>query len=208
MKSRLQGLYVLTDQTLTSADRINDCVQQAINGGCKIVQYRDKTSTETERLQQATKLNDLCRQHDVLFIINDDISLAKQSGAHGVHLGKNDPDLSQARSILGADSIIGVSCYNDLQRAKKAQENGADYIAFGSFFQSNIKPDAQQADIQLLTEANPCINIPIVAIGGITRNNAGSLINAGADMVAVISDVFAQNDITSAASDFSRLFNK
>jgi len=206
-KSRLQGLYVITDHALTPADKIEKSVQQAINGGCTIVQYRDKTSSKIQRLQQATKLNNLCRKHDVMFIINDDLDLAKQTGAHGVHLGKDDADLSQARNILGRSSIIGISCYNDLQLAITAEKYGADYVAFGSIFDSAIKPDATKSGLDILLQARQHLSIPIAAIGGINPANAADVINAGADMLAVISSVFAQKDITRAANEFDLLFN-
>lgn len=207
MKLKLNGIYVITDQQLTPADTIETCVQQAINGGCKIVQYRDKTSSEAQRLKQATALNQLCRKNDVLFIINDDIALAKKSAAHGVHIGKNDASMKQARELLGPDSIIGVSCYNSLQQAIDAEKQGASYVAFGRFFDSSIKPHAVQATPALLQQATQQITIPIAAIGGINRHNAADLLDAGADMLAVISSVFAQKDIKSATSNLSELFN-
>jgi len=205
MDPRLTGLYVLTDQHLTPADKINACVAQAIDGGCSVVQYRDKTSSPAQRLQQAIELNNLCRNNGVLFIINDDITLAKKAGAHGIHIGKHDADLQQAREILGADSVIGVSCYNDLQLAIDAEKQGANYVAFGRFFDSTIKPDAVKAKPELLTEANQYISIPVAAIGGINLDNATGLINAGADMLAVISSVFAQKDIETAARNLTKL---
>jgi len=196
--SKLHGIYVITDQTLTPPDKIEEYVHHAIQGGCSVVQYRDKTSSPAQRLQEALKINALCRKHHILFIVNDDIELAKQSGAHGVHIGKNDVDFILARELLGQNSIIGVSCYNDIQRAVDAEKQGASYVAFGRFFNSQIKPEANQADLDVLTKAKQLINIPIAAIGGIDHTNATSLINAGADMLAVISSVFAQQDIKNA----------
>ena len=205
-QSKLHGIYVITDQTLTPPDKIETYVHHAIQGGCSVVQYRDKTSLPAQRLQQALKLNALCREHNILFIVNDDIELAKQSGAHGVHIGKNDTDLIYAREQLGQNSIIGVSCYNDIQRAIDAEKQGASYAAFGRFFTSQIKPEAIQANPEILTRAKQLINIPITAIGGIDHTNATSLIHAGADMLAVISSVFAQPNIKNATRELCDCF--
>ena len=205
-QTSLQGLYVITDQQLTHHSQLLNKVEQAILGGCGIVQYRDKSSDQKKRLQQAQELKKLCQQHQALLIINDDIELAHNAKADGVHLGKDDNSIYQARAHLGADSIIGVSCYNDLALAIDAQQQGADYVAFGSFFASAIKPHAPRADIELLKCARQQLNIPVAAIGGIDLDNASDLIAAGADMLAVISAVFATEDSNNAAREFSRLF--
>jgi len=205
-RERLQGLYVLTDENLTPPERLVQSVGLAIAGGCRIVQYRDKTSNSEIRLKQARSLRALCANSNALFIINDDIDLAIAADADGVHLGEHDENINSARKQLG-ERLIGISCYNDLQQALQAQHNGADYVAFGSFFQSSTKPNARPADISLLTHAKQSLDIPIVAIGGITLGNAASLIEAGADMLAVITDVFASHDITSAANNYTQLFD-
>jgi len=143
----------------------------------------------------------------VLFIINDNVQLAKQVSADGVHLGKEDNNISQARKQLGKTAIIGISCYNQIQRAIEAEQQGADYIAFGRFFPSKTKPHATAADPQIIIQAKQKISIPIVAIGGITAENANTVISAGADSIAVINGVFAQKNITNAVKDLAELFS-
>lgn len=202
----LEGLYVLTDTRLTPPESIEEKVHQAIQGGCRVVQFRDKTGDQEQRHEQAQALSHLCREHDVLFIINDDIALAEAVHAHGVHLGREDQALEQAREILGPQAIIGISCYNSLELAVQAAQAGADYVAFGSFFSSSIKPEAVRAEPELLTRARAQLDIPIVAIGGITAENTPQLIEAGADMVAVISAVFGVTEIRAAARRFAQLF--
>jgi thiamine-phosphate pyrophosphorylase len=142
----------------------------------------------------------------VTLIINDDVELAGNCGAHGVHLGKDDADLRSARSLLGSGAIIGVSCYNDLSLARQAAGLGADYVAFGRFFPSQTKPGAIQASPDLIRQARQELSLPIAAIGGITPDNAGQLIDAGADMLAVVTGIFATADVQRAAADFSVFF--
>lgn len=205
-KTPLKGLYVITDPNLSSPNNIVDHVTSALKGGAKIVQFRDKTSDFSTQLTIAKQLKTLCDQYQAWFIINDNIELAQQSQAHGVHIGKNDSDLQSARNILGAKAIIGVSCYNDLSLALKMQNMGADYVAFGRFFPSSTKPNAPQADLQTLVEAKHSLSIPIVAIGGIDTHNANQLLATDVDSLAVIQGVFAQDDIQSAARQISRQF--
>jgi thiamine-phosphate pyrophosphorylase len=144
----------------------------------------------------------------VLFIVNDDVTLAKETQADGVHLGREDASLVQARAQLGPKVIIGLSCYNELARVETAQAQGADYVAFGRFFPSRTKPRAVPANLDLLREAKKKLRIPVVAIGGITPENGASLIAAGADALAVIEGVFGQADVRAAATRYSRLFEK
>jgi thiamine-phosphate pyrophosphorylase len=146
----------------------------------------------------------LCDQHRALLIINDDVALAKQVSADGVHLGIDDIDISEARTLLGADAIIGVSCYNHFELAEQAAAQNADYLAFGAFYSSPTKPAAVRAEVELLQRAQT-LNLPICAIGGITPENATALIEAGADMLAVISGVFAATDIRAEARRFATL---
>lgn len=208
VQQRLQGLYLITDEALTPEDKLVSCVQQSILGGCRVLQYRDKRSKPDARRQQSRLLQALCRENNVTFIINDDINLACEIGADGIHLGRQDLDPKAARRQAGADAIIGISCYNNLDRAIDAERHGADYVAFGSFFPSGIKPDAVHAEINLLVQARQRLTIPIVAIGGITRVNGKELVDAGADMLAVISAVFGQNNIQNAAAGFQPLFTR
>lgn len=207
-ESRLAGLYAIADTRYLDDARIAAAVADAIAGGACVIQYRDKKHDAKSRFQQASELAGLCHQHGVLFIVNDDVTLAQQAGADGVHLGREDASLAQAREQLGPQAIIGVSCYNEFERALRAQADGADYVAFGRFFSSRTKPQAVQADPALLREARQKLRVPIVAIGGITPENGASLIAAGADALAVIEGVFGQNDVRAAAASYARLFAK
>ena len=206
MNPSLRGLYAIADTQILDDAQLAPAVEAVIAGGARVVQYRDKQHPPEIRRRHARTIFDLCRRHGVLFLVNDDVALALETGADGVHLGRDDLPLAQAREQLGADSLIGVSCYNELERALTAQRQGADYIAFGSFFPSRTKPQAVHATPELLREARLRLKIPIVAIGGITPENGATLIEAGADMLAVIEGVFAQPDIRAAARCYVQLF--
>lgn len=203
--SKLAGLYAITVDGV-QGDTLYSQVEAALSGGARILQYRDKSTDNQRRLNEALQLLTLCRQHQATFIINDDIDLCLQCGAHGVHLGKNDTHYSSARNRLGADRIIGVSCYNDLQLAQAATRDGADYVAFGAIYPSTTKPLAVAAGLTLLREAKRQLSLPVVAIGGITPENALPVIQAGADMVAMIQGLFGQTDIQLAARNTRLLF--
>lgn len=203
----LTGLYAITDSQLTPGAALAPAVEAALRGGARVIQYRDKGSDTARRQQEAEALNALCRAHGALLIVNDDVELAATAGAAGVHLGRDDPQLTAARKRLGSGAIIGVSCYNQLPRAQAAAEQGADYVAFGRFFTSLTKPDAVAATPELLREARRALDLPLVAIGGITPENGGLLLEAGADMLAVIHGVFGQADIEAAARRFAVLFS-
>lgn len=204
--SNLRGLYAITDNALLPQDRLVKAVEQAIMGGALVIQYRDKNSAPETRIELASELAELCAAHQTIFIINDDVKLAKKVGADGVHLGKGDMSIKEARKHLGDQALIGISCYNSLAQAHEAQKSGADYVAFGSFYSSPTKPDAVKADLRLLQEARQQLKIPLVAIGGITPDNGATLIDAGADMIAVIHAVFGQADITQASKRIAALF--
>lgn len=204
--SALRGLYAITDGTLTPGDKLPAAVEAAIRGGARLVQYRDKSSDAVRRLSEARALAALCRGHGVSFIVNDDVELASESGADGVHLGREDSSLAAARVHLGPRALIGVSCYDSLQNAVTAAHGGADYVAFGSFHASGSKPGAVRAPVELLAQARRELSIPICAIGGITPGNGAALIAAGAEMLAVIRGLFAAADVTAAARDYARLF--
>jgi len=204
----ISGLYALTPE-LEDTRLLIAQVTAALDGGAAAVQYRNKTAPAALRLTQAHALRALCADRGATFIVNDDIELALVSAADGVHLGRDDVSLGAARRCLGDKVLIGASCYDSLDRAEAAIGAGADYIAFGSFFASRVKPDAVRAAIWLLTAAKQRWSIPIVAIGGITPTNAQALVAAGADAVAVISALFdAANPegVVSAARAFSALF--
>ena len=203
----LRGLYAITDSSLLSHNKLKDAVEQAILGGAQVIQYRDKLSAPQTRKQQALELVTLCNTHQIPCIINDDIELAKAVHAHGIHIGKDDNTINEARNLLGHDALIGVSCYNSLELAQAAEAEGADYVAFGSFYPSPTKPQAASANISLLQDAKDQIKIPVVAIGGITPENAATIIDAGADMLAVINAVFGQPDVCKESRQFADLFN-
>jgi thiamine-phosphate pyrophosphorylase len=182
-------------------------VGQAIAGGARLIQYRNKAGDPDRRRRDALALLEVCRSAGVPLIINDDLDLAERIGADGVHLGRDDPDPREARRRLGPDAIIGLSCYNQLDRAAQAQEIGADYAAFGRFFPSSTKPLAVRATLDLLRRARGDLSISLVAIGGITPENGRPLISAGADMLAAVESVFTQPDIRAAAAAFTKLFS-
>jgi thiamine-phosphate pyrophosphorylase len=202
-----RGLYAITDNQLIPRGELTARVTQAIEGGAVMIQYRVKDLSREARSQEARALTSLCRQRGVPLLINDDIELAAASGAAGVHLGRDDVSPAQARRRLGPRAIIGVSCYNRLERARAAALSGASYVAFGRFFPSSTKPHATQALPALLSQARTEIDLPIVAIGGLTPENGAALLDAGADLLAVIHGVFGQPDVRAAARAYSALFD-
>jgi thiamine-phosphate pyrophosphorylase len=199
------GLYAVTRETDDTAQLLRE-VAAALKGGASVVQYRDKSGDVARQHEQASELLALCQQYRVPFIVNDSLRLADLIGADGVHLGRDDGTLREARIILGAQRIIGVSCYQNLELALAAQVAGADYVAFGSFYPSTTKPDAPRAELALLQQASREIQLPIVAIGGIMPANAEALIDAGADAIAVINALFDAPDIEARARKFAELF--
>ena len=199
------GLYAITPET-ADTDRLLTQVEAALAGGAAAVQYRDKSDDVARRHEQASELLALCRQFDVPLIINDDLRLADLTDADGVHLGRDDGSVAKARVILGPDKFIGASCYQSLDLARAAQDDGADYVAFGSFFPSATKPQAARAEPALLQAARAIIHVSIVAIGGITPANAAALLDAGADSLAVLAALFDAPDIRAAAQAFNYLF--
>jgi len=205
---QLKGLYIVTDRQLClqCGKSVEALVTEAIVGGAKIVQYRNKQSALTIRRHEAAVLATLCRETHTLFLVNDNIELALEVDADGVHLGQHDTSLANARKLLGHDKIIGVTCHNDLGLAQQAEQAGADYVAFGRFFPSISKPTAPPATMDVLQKAANALNIPICAIGGIDANNAPALIEHGADMLAVIYGVLGAKKICQAAEQFNNLF--
>lgn len=199
------GLYAITPETADTEQLLTQ-VEAALTGGVAAVQYRDKSGDVARRHEQASELVMLCRQFGVPLIVNDDQRLADLCDADGVHLGRDDGSVREARIILGKGKIIGASCYQDLAQAHAAEAAGADYVAFGSFFTSPTKPQAARADVALLHEAARALRLPIVAIGGITPANAPPLLDAGADSLAVLSALFDAADIRAAARALNQLF--
>lgn len=199
------GVYAITPET-ADTDHLLMQVEAALAGGVAAVQYRDKSDDVARRHEQVSELVALCRQFDVPLIVNDDLRLADLCDADGVHLGRDDANLREARIILGRDKLVGASCYQSLELALAAQAAGADYVAFGSFFPSPTKPAAGRASLDLLRDATPLIHVPLVAIGGITLANAPQLLDAGADSLAVLSALFAAADIRASARVLNQLF--
>ena len=199
------GVYAITPETADTESLLTR-VEAALVGGVAAVQYRDKSADVARRHEQASELVALCRRYKVPLIVNDDLRLADLTDADGVHLGRDDGSLREARIILGKGKFIGASCYQSLDLAHAAQAAGADYVALGSFFASPTKPAAGRADTALLRAATQAIRIPIVAIGGITLANAPLLLDAGADCLAVLSALFDAPDVGAAAHALNQLF--
>ena len=202
----LRGLYVITPDEADSA-RLEEAVGRvftAAASACAALQYRNKSAEGATRLEQAQRLANLARRHGVPFIVNDDVRLAIAVDADGVHLGREDGDIGAARATL-AGKLLGVSCYDSIGAARVAVAAGADYVAFGSVFPSSTKPGAVRAPLRLFAEAR-ALGVPLVAIGGITPQNAADVLQAGADALAVISAVFDAPEIGTRAREFARLF--
>ncbi|MCM2321476.1 MAG: thiamine phosphate synthase, partial [Pseudomonas sp.] len=203
-----RGLYAITDSQLLADGRLLPYVEAALKGGAQLLQYRDKSEDSARRLRQAEALRELCLRHGAQLIINDDAELAARLGV-GVHLGQSDGSLAAARALLGRDAIIGATCHAQLELAEQARQEGASYIAFGRFFDSQTKPGAPAATPELLEQARARFRLPIVAIGGVTLDNAPHLIARGASMVAVIHALFAAEnaaEVERRARAFSQLF--
>lgn len=202
-RSAVRGLYAITDGPRSD---LLDVVSAALRGGARVVQYRDKTDDIKRRRVEAELIVALCRKHDALLIVNDDVELALTVTADGVHLGEDDADIAIARARLGDGAIIGVSCYDSLQRAEDFAARGADYLAFGAFFASRSKQTPRRATTQMLIDARRFV-LPLVAIGGIDAGNAARLISAGADCIAVISALFGAGDVEAHARQLASLFD-
>lgn len=205
MKFPKRGLYAITQTDNKSPDHVVREVEAALRGGAVVIQYRDKNPLDAPSV--ASRLLQVCHDHQAPLLINDSVELALQVGADGVHLGRDDGDIAEARRRLGSDAIIGVSCYNDIGKAQTAVAAGADYVAFGRFFPSGSKPLAAPAEIATLQCAKKSLQVPIVAIGGILPDNGGQLLQAGADLLAVIGGVF-DNEPEAAARAYRTLFTQ
>ena len=201
----IKGLYAITPD---SAD-LNTLIQKtksAIEGGAFMVQYRSKIQDRDVKMQQCAAILRLCREYEIPCIVNDDVEMCRVLEADGVHLGEKDDNIAEVRHILGEDAIIGSSCYDQLNRAKSAQKEGASYVAFGAMFPTSTKPNAPRATLALLKEAKREIQIPIVAIGGITVNNAHDVIKTGIDAIAVITSLYEAKSIKETAETFAKMF--
>jgi thiamine-phosphate pyrophosphorylase len=205
VKGQVSGLYAVTPDVADTPGLLTTA-EAALAGGARLLQYRNKSASSALRLAQARALLALCREFRVPLIVNDHLDLALAVNADGLHLGAEDGSLAAARERLGPARILGTSCYDRLERALEAERLGADYVAFGSFFPSSVKPGAVRAPLALLRQAKRRLLVPVVAIGGITLDNAPQLIAAGADGVAVVSALFGTDDVRLAARRFSALF--
>lgn len=201
-----RGLYLVTPEQADGTALLQR-VAAVLPARPGVLQYRCKTLPWATRLTQATALAELCRRHAVALIINDDLALAAAVGATGVHLGRDDIEMAQARDTLGPNAVIGVSCYGDMALAEQAAAAGADYIAFGAFFPSPTKPQARRASLELL-RISARLGLPRVAIGGICVDNAEPLVRAGADLLAVISGVFDAPDPLAAARHLQAIYDQ
>lgn len=208
-KNITRGLYAITDTALLGGQLL-PAVRAALEGGAVVLQYRDKSlispAHPARREQEARALQHLCREFSCVFLINDDIALAQKIQADGVHLGRSDSAIAHARAALGAHAIIGATCHDSLAFAAAAHAQGADYLAFGAFYPSPTKPQATLATQATLAAARASIDLPLVAIGGITRHNAAPLIAAGAHNVAVISDLWRAPSVREHAQAYTDLF--
>jgi thiamine-phosphate pyrophosphorylase len=204
---KLRGLYAITDGQLLAGKFIK-YVTAALDGGVTLLQYRDKSTDEARRLREAEALLKLCEPYKTQLIINDDAELAARLGV-GVHLGQTDGPLTPARALLRPRSIIGSTCHGSLEMARQAAREGASYVAFGAFFASSTKPEAQVVPFDILAQAKAELKLPICVIGGITLANAPQLVENGASLLAVISDLFGVDtpaEVTRRARAFNELY--
>jgi len=203
-----RGIYLITEHERLRFSELLARTEAVITSGIAALQYRNKQAEHKQRLAEASLLQQICKDYEVPFIINDDIDLALELGAEGVHLGRDDGDWAEARRRVGKEMLIGVSCYNDLARADLAVQGGADYIAFGAMFPTTSKANTVNASPGLIRQAKQRYTVPIVAIGGITPENCGPVIAAGADLLAVISSVYLANNPYQALETFNQLMAK
>ena len=185
----LKGLYAITDEKLTPDDTVVEQVQTALQAGVKIIQYRNKTNSDDEVENICIELQTLCKAQDAIFIIDDRPHLAQKIKANGLHIGKDDMSIQEARVIF-PDGIIGVSCYGSVRKALEAQDEGASYVAFGSFFHSPTKPHSGIVSVSVLAKAKAALSIPICAIGGINVTNIHEISAHAPDMISVVSAVW------------------
>lgn len=204
-KERLKGLYVITDNMLTPEDKMFSMVKEALVGGATIVQLRDKESSDEKIKKIAQSLQELCRSHNALFILNDKIEIAIELHLDGLHIGKSDHHrFAEIRQEF--KGVIGVSCYGNIDLAKEMESMGADYVAFGSFYPSPTKPHANVVPLETLSKAKKALNIPVCAIGGINLLNIQEVMEHQPDMVSLISDIWSSKNITQQSSFYKNLF--
>lgn len=201
-----RGLYLVTPDCRDTGELLAH-LQHALSGHPAVVQYRNKLAGPDARREQAAAAAALSHAAGALFIVNDSVELALDVGADGVHIGRDDGDIAAARAAIGPNRILGVSCYDEWARAEQAVAAGADYVAFGAMFSSSVKPEAVQAPIDLVRRAKAELKVPVCCIGGITLDNAPELVAAGADLLAVISDVFKAPDPAARAAAIQALYD-
>ncbi|MCX7737842.1 MAG: thiamine phosphate synthase [Hydrogenothermaceae bacterium] len=201
----MKELYVITDEKLTPYDRILRMVEEALEGGAKLVQLRDKNNSDDFLLDYAVKIRDLCHRYGSYFIINDRVQLALKSRADGVHVGEEDENIERVMELMKG-KIVGVSCYGSVERAKEMEDLGASYVAFGSFYFSPTKPKSKIVPKDIVSQAKKELKIPICVIGGLTVERAKELVVLGADLVAVINDVWTAECIKERCREYLRLF--
>lgn len=207
MSIDLNGLYVISDDNLTPKETILFQIEKALIGGATIVQLRDKVSSDEEIEKLILDLQELCRKYNALFVLNDRVELAIKLKCDGLHVGRSDHHrVTQIREEY--KGILGISCYGDLNLAKEMEEKSVDYVAFGSFFTSPTKPQAEVVHKEVIAKAKQSLNIPVCVIGGITSKNASELISKGTNMVAVISDIWKSNNIELKCKEFTKLFKE
>ena len=204
-KPKISGLYAITPD-LNNTDDLLDKTQQVLAGGAQLIQYRNKSAHDALRRQQAGLLLQLCREYKVPLIINDHVELAVALDADGVHVGRDDGSIGDARRQLGQDKIVGASCYNNLDLALRAEESGADYVAFGAFFPSQTKTDTVAVTTDWVDQAKQKVTVPVVGIGGIRLANAATVIKSGCDVIAVCNDLFATENTAAQAKQYACLF--
>jgi thiamine-phosphate pyrophosphorylase len=201
----LQGIYAITDEVLTPKSSIVSQAEEALQAGASLIQLRDKSSTDDELEDIARSLQNLCVKHKATFFINDRVSLARRIGADGVHVGFTDKSVKETREEVGEHMLIGVSCYGDLERAKQAVKDGADYVAFGAFYPSVTKPKADVVSKQVIRQAKEELHVPVCVIGGINRENIHEIANFKPDMYALVSDIFGSESISESVQKLNQL---
>jgi thiamine-phosphate pyrophosphorylase len=206
-QTKLRGLYVITDTHLIPRARFVEAVEAAVRGGATMVQLREKETPPEEVVRLGREILAVTRRYGALLIVNDHPTVAREIGADGVHVGREDPPVAETRAIVGPGAIIGASCYGDIERAVAAEQAGADYVAFGTPFPSPTKPKRTDISLEIFQAAKQRVRVPVFAIGGITLANAPQVINAGADGIAVVSGVFAAPDVEAAARALAQLFS-
>ncbi|SFK23229.1 thiamine-phosphate diphosphorylase [Nitrosomonas aestuarii] len=208
MKKRnqsIRGLYGITPDLTDTAVLLNQ-TEQILTGGAQLIQYRNKLANKVLRRHQANLLLRLCRTYATPMIVNDHLDLATEIDADGIHVGQSDVDITAARTMLGRDKIIGATCYNRLDLAIQAESKGADYVAFGAFYPTSTKQNTVFAPLDILVQAKKTLTVPIIGIGGINLTNARTLIENGANAVAVSYALYRAKDIHKTAETISRFF--